>query len=80
MSRAFVSGHATKVLTHLFLLGEDKRYCGSEAGYRMTASYQQSREPNAACGVWFSHSEVCSPFTEVYLLLVSPPVDEITEA
>lgn len=25
-------------------------------------------------------SEVCSPFTEVYLLLVSPPVDEITEA
>lgn len=26
MSRAFVSGHATKVLTHLFLLGEGKRW------------------------------------------------------
>lgn len=24
--------------------------------------------------------EVCAPFTKVYLLLISPPVDEITEA
>lgn len=41
MSRAFVSGRATKVLTHLFLLGEGKRCCGSEAGYRMTECVQQ---------------------------------------
>lgn len=51
MSRAFVSGRATKVLTHLFLLGEGNRYCGSEAGYRMTECFVPAVE-GAKCSMW----------------------------
>lgn len=37
-SMVFVSDPATKVLTHLFLLGEGKRCCGNETGCRMGES------------------------------------------
>lgn len=52
MSRAFVSGPATKVLTRLFLLGEGKRYCGSEAGCRMTECFIPAVE-GAKCSMWY---------------------------
>lgn len=51
MSRAFVSGPATKVVIHLFPLGEGEKYCGRESGCRMTECFLSAIE-GAKYSVW----------------------------